>query len=106
MFLTYNFNNEEWVLYIFYAVFSFLNTLFYLTQYFNQCLTLENNFIEQNFSFGKKVNISEIKEIKRFAEDYLLKTDQTTLTIDTTIIAGDSLKKSTIALDELKLVWR
>ena len=79
--------------------------MFYLTQYFNQYLTLKNNFIIQNFPFGKKINLSEIKEIKRFAGDYQLKKDQTTLTINTTIIAKDSLKKLTVALEELNLVW-
>ena len=104
-FLAYHFEEVEQDSHIFFVVFAFLNTLFYLTQYFNQYLTLKNNFIKQNFPFGKKINFSEIKEIKRFAGDYQLKTDRTTLTINTTIIAEDSLKKLTVAVEELKLVW-
>lgn len=104
-FLAFHFEGVERVFYVFFIAFAFLNTLFYLTQYFNQYLTLKNNFIIQNFPFGKKINLSEIKEIKRFAGDYQLKKDQTTLTINTTIIAKDSLKKLTVALEELNLVW-
>jgi hypothetical protein len=104
-FLAFHFEGVERVFYDFFIAFAFLNTLFYLTQYFNQYLTLKNNFIIQNFPFGKKINLSEIKEIKRFAGDYQLKKDQTTLTINTTIIAKDSLKKLTVALEELNLVW-
>jgi hypothetical protein len=104
-FLAFHFEGVERVFYVFFIAFAFLNTLFYLTQYFNQYLTLKNNFIIQNFPFGKKINLSEIKEIKRFAGDYQLKTDRTTLTINTTIIAEDSLKKLTVALEELNLVW-
>ena len=104
-FLAFHFEGVERVFYVFFIAFAFLNTLFYLTQYFNQYLTLKNNFIIQNFPFGKKINLSEIKEIKRFAGDYQLKTDLTTLTINTTIIAEDSLKKLTVVLEELNLVW-
>jgi|TARA_B110000858_G_scaffold44374_1_gene50766 hypothetical protein len=104
-FLAFHFEGVERVFYVFFIAFAFLNTLFYLTQYFNQYLTLKNNFIKENFPFGKKINLSEIKEIKRFAGDYQLKTDRTTLTINTTIIAEDSLKKLTVALEELNLVW-
>ena len=104
-FLAYHFEEVEQDSPVFFVVLAFLNTLFYLTQYFNQYLTLKNNFIIQNFPFGKKINLSEIKEIKRFAGDYQLKKDQTTLTINTTIIAKDSLKKLTVALEELNLVW-
>ena len=104
-FLAFHFEEVEQDFHVFFVVFAFLNTLFYLTQYFNQYLTLKNNFIIQNFPFGKKINLSEIKEIKRFAGDYQLKKDQTTLTINTTIIAKDSLKKLTVALEELNLVW-
>lgn len=104
-FLAFHFEEVEQDFHVFFVVLAFLNTLFYLTQYFNQYLTLKNNFIIQNFPFGKKINLSEIKEIKRFAGDYQLKTDRTTLTINTTIIAEDSLKKLTVALEELKLVW-
>ena len=104
-FLAFHFEGVERVFYVFFIAFAFLNTLFYLTQYFNQYLTLKNNFIIQNFPFGKKINLSEIKEIKRFAGDYQLKRDLTTLTINTAIIAEDSLKKLTVVLEELNLVW-
>ena len=98
-FLAFHFEEVEQDFHVFFVVLAFLNTLFYLTQYFNQYLTLKNNFIIQNFPFGKKINLPEIKEIKRFAGDYQLKTDRTTLTINTTIIAEDSLKKLTVALE-------
>ena len=38
-------------------------------------LTIENNIIKQNYIFGKKIDLSEIKSIKHFAGEYILRTD-------------------------------
>ena len=38
-------------------------------------LTIENNLIKQNYIFGKKIDLSEIKSIKHFAGEYILRTD-------------------------------
>ncbi|WP_321286696.1 hypothetical protein [uncultured Sunxiuqinia sp.] len=44
-----------------------------------------------NESFGKKLNLTRIKRIKKFAGDYILKTDNTELSTNTQIIAPNSL---------------
>jgi len=53
--------------------------ILYMTTYFyekkNQYLTIKNGMIYQNYPFGKKINLNEINRIKKFAGDYILKTD-------------------------------
>ncbi|WGK64958.1 hypothetical protein [Croceiramulus getboli] len=50
----------------------------YLIGYFyqrqNKYLTIENGIIKINSPFGKEINLTEIKRIKKFAGDYVLKT--------------------------------
>jgi len=57
----------------------FLLSGFYLTLYFYQkkehYLTIESGIIKQNWPFGKELNLDEVKQIKLFAGDYILKTD-------------------------------
>lgn len=52
----------------------------YFYEYFNPYLTIENGIIKTNNPFGKKMNLTEIKRIKKFAGDYILKTDKAELT--------------------------
>jgi hypothetical protein len=57
----------------------------------NQYLNISENQIKINLLFKKKINLSEITWIKKFASDYILKTDKTELTINTDIIEKHSL---------------
>lgn len=63
----------------------------YLYEYFDQYLTIGNGIIKINSPFGNKINRSEIKRIKKFAGDYILKTEKAKLTINTQIIDSNSL---------------
>jgi hypothetical protein len=45
--------------------------IFYQRQ--NKYLTIENGFIKENSPFGKKINLTDIKQIKKFAGDYIIK---------------------------------
>ncbi len=58
----------------------------YLSVYFytlkNQYLTIDDGIIRENRPFGKKIKLSEVKRIKEFAGDYILKTDGGELTIN------------------------
>jgi hypothetical protein len=47
---------------------------------------LKNGFIKENSPFGKKINLIDIKQIKKFAGDYIIKNRKTKLTINTQII--------------------
>ena len=77
----------------------------YFYEYFNQYLTIENGIVKTNSPFGKKMNLTEIKRIKKFAGDYILKTDKAELTINTQIIDPNSLAELNTELEKLNVEW-
>ena len=68
-------------------------------------LTLENNEIKQNYIFGKKIKLSEIKSIKHFAGEYILRTDTRKMTINTSWIDQSSLEDLKGELIKLDAQW-
>ena len=81
----------------------YLIVFFYQRQ--NKYLTIENGVIKVNDPFGKKLNLTEIKRIKKFAGDYILKTDKKELTINTQIIDPNSLAELNSELEKLNAEW-
>ncbi|MCM4168129.1 hypothetical protein KCTC52924_03683 [Arenibacter antarcticus] len=81
----------------------------YLSVYFYQLrykyLTIEKGIIKVNYPLGKKISLMEIKGIKKFAGDYILKTDKRKLTIHTKIIDLKSLADLTSELNKLGVEW-
>lgn len=79
--------------------------ILYVGTYFfenkKQYLTIENGIISKNHLLPKKINLNEIKQIKKFAEDYILKTDSTELRINTELIEENSLTELNTLLDNL-----
>ena len=79
----------------------------YLIGYFYQrhrkYLTIENGTIKINSPFGKKLNLTEVKQIKKFAADYILKTNRKEITINTQIIDPNSLAELNAELEKLNL---
>ena len=94
--------NPSWTDYGF-LIISFLYLGTYLYEKKNQYLTIENGIISINQPFGKKINLTEIKRIKKFAGDYILKTDKTELTINTQVIDEKSLMELNKELEKLNL---
>ena len=89
-----------WADYVFLIVsFLYLGTYFYEKK--KQYLTIENGFISVNQPFGKKIRLTEIKRIKKFAGNYILKTDKVELAINTQMIAPHSLADLNIELEKL-----
>ena len=82
---------------------AYLSIYFYQRQ--NKYLTIENGIIKINSPFGKKLNLTEIKRIKKFAGDYILKTDKSELTINTQIIDPKSLTELNTELEKLNVEW-
>ena len=84
-------------------------SVMYLSGYFyqrkNKYLTIENGFIKENSPFGKKINLTDIKQIKKFAGDYIIKTEKTELTINTQVIDSNSLAELKNELDKLNIEW-
>ncbi|UMB59875.1 hypothetical protein MHL31_12415 [Lutibacter sp. A80] len=81
----------------------YLLTYFYQKQY--KYITIENGILKINGAFGKKINLSKVKQIKKFAGDYILKTDKKELTINTQIIDPDSLIELNTELEKLNVKW-
>ena len=81
--------------------------LFSLAIYFyemkKQYLSINNGRLTRHSLIPRKINLNEIKQIKKFAGDYTLKTDKTELTIDTQIIEKNSLVTLNNELNKLKL---
>ena len=68
-------------------------------------LSIENNIIKQNYIFGKKINLSEIKSIKHFAGEYILRTDKRKMRIDIGSIEKSSLAELIDELKKLDVQW-
>ncbi len=87
----------------------FLLSGFYLTLYFYQkkehYLTIESGIIKQNWPFGKELNLDEVKQIKLFAGDYILKTDTEELSINSQLINSESLTVLNEELAKLEIGW-
>ena len=94
-----NWNDYGWLI----ISLAYLSTYFYQRQ--NKYLTIENGILRVNWPFGKRVNLSEIKRIKKFAGDYILKTDKKELTINTQIIEPNSLAELDAELEKLNVEW-
>ena len=68
-------------------------------------LSIENNIIKQNYIFGKKMELSEIKSIKHFAGEYILRTDKRKMRIDIGSIEKNSLLDLKGELKKLDVQW-
>ena len=76
--------------------------LYFKVKYY---LSIENNIIKQNYIFGKKMDLSEIKSIKHFAGEYILRTEKRKMTITIDIIDKSSLLDLTTELKKLDVKW-
>ena len=70
-----------------------------------QYLTISRGILTKNTGISKKINLSEISSIKKFAGDYKLKTSKAELIINTEIIDRNSLTKLNTELEKLNLEW-
>ena len=75
----------------------------YLFENNKQYLTIENGIISKNHLIPKKINLNEIKRIKKFAGEYILKTDSAELKINTELIEKNSLVELNTVLENLNL---
>ena len=94
----------KWTTYTWFGI-SSMYIVIYSFDYFNQYLTIQNGIIKENHLFGKKIELTEIKRIKKFAGDYILKTDNKELTINTKIIDPNSLVYLNAELEKLDVKW-
>lgn len=84
-----------------------LSSILYFGLYFyertNQYITITENEIKKNTLFGKKINIAEITSIKKIAGDYILKTDNAEMIINTELITEESFSDLINILSNLNL---
>ncbi len=82
-------------------------SIMYLIGYFyqrqNKYLTIENGLKKENRPFGKKIKLTDINQMEKYAGDYILKTEKTKLTINTQIIDPNSLAELKNELDKLNV---
>ena len=83
--------------------FVYLGIFYYQKKY--KYITIEDGIIRINGPLGKELKLIEIKRIKKFAGDYIIKTDQKEMTINTQIIDPNSLKELGVELEKLDVVW-
>lgn len=55
--------------------------------------------------FGKKLELKEVNTVRKFAGDYIFKTDKKELTINTQVITEESLEQLNHKVDELGIQW-
>ena len=67
-------------------------------------ILFKNGYIYVNGPLGKSMNLSEIKQIKKFTGDYILKTDKKELTINTEYLDPESREKLVGELKKLEVV--
>lgn len=77
----------------------------YLYQKKYKYVSIENGVLKVNGPLGKKLNLTQIKRIKRFAGDYIIKTDKKELTINTQVIEPESLVELNAELEKLNVKW-
>ena len=68
-------------------------------------LILEKGVLKQNYIFGKKIELSDIKSIKHFAGEYILRTEKIKMTITIDVIDKSSLLDLTTELKKLDVKW-
>ena len=68
-------------------------------------LSIENNIIKHNYIFGKKIDLSEIKSIKHFAGEYILRTDTRKMKINISWVDQSSLVDLKCELKKLDVQW-
>lgn len=68
-------------------------------------LIIEKDVLKQNYIFGKKMELSEIKSIKHFAGEYILRTDKRKMRIDIGSIDQSSLLDLKGELKKLDVQW-
>ena len=96
--------NPSWFDYIWYLLSGFY-LITYLYQKKEKYLTIENGIIKQNWPFGKKLNMTEIKRIRHFAGEYILKTELSEMKINIGLIDDESLSDLKSELKKLNAEW-
>src|SRR5690606_20260177 len=86
--------------YLIMGIFFLSNYLYQKTKHY---ITIENGVLKKNYIFPKKISLKDIKEVRYFAGEYKLISENSELLINTVVIDKNSLKDLRVFLDNLKL---
>ena len=86
-------------------IFAGIYLIVYVFQKTQKYLAIDNGFLKIQGPFGKKINLNDVREIRKFAGDYILKTGNTQLTINTQLIDEESLTELNSILQKLEVEW-
>jgi hypothetical protein len=96
--------NSNWMEYIWFVL-SGIYFVVYMYQKKEKYLTIENGVIKQNWPFGNKIKLTEIKQIKHFSGDYILKSDKKEMKINIRLIDENSMSDLKAELEKLNVNW-
>jgi hypothetical protein len=98
-------SNQQW----WYAIFYILVPLLFIFKYFllkhKKYVVIDKGFIQVNSLFSKRIQISEIIDIEKYAGKYTIKTDTKKLSIDTSLIEKEALVLLNATLENLNIEW-
>ena len=75
----------------------------YIYENRNEYLIIENGLIYKRSLFPKRINLTDVNQIKKFGRGYILKTESEKMTINTQIIDEKSLMKLNLILGRLNM---
>lgn len=87
-----------------YLILGLLHMGLYLFENSKQYLSIENGILTKNQLTPKRINLNELTQIKKIAGDYILRTNQEELRINTAFIEKSSLLELDEVLSQLNLM--
>ena len=97
------FSEKNNILFYLYTPMGFIYLYLYIkVKYY---LIIEKGILKQNYIFGKKIDLSEIKSIKHFAGEYILRTDTRKMIINLSWVDQNSHSELKGELKRLKAQW-
>ena len=89
----------------FWFLLSGLYLIIYCYQKKEKYLTIEIGIIKKNWPFGRKMSLNEIKRIKHFSGEYILKSELKNMKININLIDEESLSELKTELKKLNVEW-
>ena len=105
LFIPYLFYDFNWRSSFFWILMGLFYLIIFLYQKKFQYLTIENGVIKQNWPFGKKMKLNEIKSIQHLDGQFTLNTKTKQLNITISQIDETSLSFLKKELNETEAIW-
>ncbi|MDO1501750.1 hypothetical protein Q2T40_16570 [Winogradskyella maritima] len=93
---------DQWWLSLGWLILGLIYVYIYAQRKSNGYMTISNSEIKQNWWFGKRIPTSDIAEIKYFAGDYVVLSENKTIRINKEYLNEESLERLKERLEDLK----